>query len=307
MKKRALGKGLRSLIPQAPPRAPRPDTETPAGTLREGLRQIDLDLIQPNPRQPREKIDDATLEELALSLTQQGVLQPVMVRPAGEGRFELVAGERRWRAAQLAGLLKIPALVRQVPDDRILEFALVENLQREQLNAIEEAQAYEALSRDFKMTQQQIAERTGKQKTTVANAMRLLNLPGAVQEKVKAGKLTAGHARTLLGLEQPLQQIEAADRVVREGLSVRDTERLVAKLAKATPGKAGRPRTVARDPNLVAAEESLQRELGTKVRIVQGKSGGGRIELHCFSGEELERVYELIIQAARRKPHSTPS
>ena len=230
-----------------------------------------------------------------------------MVRPAGEGRFELVAGERRWRAAQLAGLLKIPALVREVPDDRLLEFALVENLQREELNAIEEAQAYETLSRDFKLTQQQIAERTGKQKTTIANAMRLLGLPGAVQEKVKSGKLSAGHARALLGLEQPLHQVETADRVIREGLSVRDTERLVGKLAKATPGKPGRPRTTARDPNIVAAEESLQRELGTKVRIIQGKSGAGRIELHCFSEEELERVYELIIQAARRKPQTPPS
>ena len=298
MKRKALGKGLRSLIPQAPPQAPVPASGSEAmPPSPEALLRIDLDLIQPNPRQPRERIDDETLDGLARSLERHGVLQPVLVRPIEGDRFELVAGERRWRAAQRAGLMKIPAVVKEVADDRVLEYALVENLQREELNPIEEAVAYQTLVTDFGLTQEEIAERTARQRSTVANTLRLLNLPGAVQEKVKAGRLSTGHAKAILGLKQPLQQIEAANCIIRDGLSVRDAERLVGRMARPAPRK---PVVATRsDPNVAAAEEELQREIGTRVRIVQGKKGAGRIEFHCFSEEELQRVYDLILAAAR--------
>jgi ParB family chromosome partitioning protein len=230
------------------------------------------------------------------------VLQPVVVRPLPGERFELVAGERRWRAAQVAGLLKIPALVKDVPEERVLEFALVENLQREELNPIEEAQAYDALARDYRLTQQEIADRTGRNRATVANTMRLLGLPGPVQERVKSGSLSMGHARALLSLPQAVEQVELAERIVRDGLSVRETERVVNRLLQpASPAPAARP-SLTRDPNVVAAEEELQRELGAKIRIFVGRQGAGRIEIRCFSEEELDRVYELLLEAARRRP-----
>lgn len=281
------------MIPEPPSRAGKAKSDRSA----EGLREVDLDLIQPNRRQPRERIDDEALAGLAQSLQNQGILQPVVVRSAPDGRYELVAGERRWRAAQMVGLMKIPALVKEVPDERLLEYALVENLQREELNPIEEAVAYQTLVTDFGLTQEEIAERTARQRSTVANTLRLLNLPGAVQEKVKAGRLSTGHAKAILGLKQPLQQIEAANCIIRDGLSVRDAERLVGRMARPAPRK---PVVATRsDPNVAAAEEELQREIGTRVRIVQGKKGAGRIEFHCFSEEELQRVYDLILAAAR--------
>lgn len=221
------------------------------------------------------------------------------MRPVEGGTFELIAGERRWRAAQIAGLLKIPAVIREVADDRLLELALIENLQREELNPIEEATAFQSLINDLGLSQQQAAERVGKQRATVANALRLLNLPVEVQSMVQSGKLTAGHAKSLAGLTDTRAQIDLAKRIVDEGLSVRAVEQLVRR-----PESTGTKRTAAalvRDPNVVAAEETLQSALGTKVRIAQGRTGSGRLELHFYSAEELDRVYDLVLKAARRK------
>jgi ParB family chromosome partitioning protein len=294
MKRKALGKGLRSLIPEAPARSPRKEPGSPG----ENLLRIDIDKILPNRSQPREQFDQETLDQLASSLKSQGVLQPVIVRPVGDGEYELIAGERRWRAAQIAGLLKIPAIVREVAEESLLELALIENLQREGLNPLEEAAAYQTLIDKLRLTQQEVADRVGKKRATVANSLRLLNLPPEVQEEIRAGRLPAGHARALLALANATAQTELARRVVRESLSVRTIEKLVARAADATGTKRTSTGTAERDPNVLAAEEELQRSLGTKVRIVTAKKGG-RIELHFFSDEELERVYQLLLHSSR--------
>jgi len=259
------------------------------------LHQIDIDKILPNRSQPREQFDQEALDQLAASLKSQGVLQPVVVRPSGDGEYELIAGERRWRAAQIAGLLKIPAIVREAEEGRMLELALVENLQREGLNPMEEARAYQALTDKLGLTQQEIAERVGKQRTTVANALRLLNLPSDIQDEVRSGRLSAGHARALVALANAKAQTELARRITRESLSVRSVEKIVARAAREEKRPTAEP--VDRDPNVIAAEEELQRAIGTKVRIVTAKKGG-RIELHFFSDEELERVYQILLQSA---------
>lgn len=296
MKRKALGKGLRSLIPEAPAKS----VQAPAPP-QPGLTELDLDRIVPNRKQPRERFEQQGLEELAASMKQDGVLQPVIVRPIERGEYELIAGERRWRAAQMAGLLKIPVIVKEVADDRLLELALIENLQREELNPIEEATAFQMLIDDLGLTQQQVADRVGKQRTTVTNSLRLLSLPPEIQSRVRDGELTAGHAKILAGLSNAELQAELARRAVRDGLSVRQLESVAGARRKAGP-KAAPGEKPPRDPNVLAAEEELQRALGTKVRIVTGKDGAGRIELHCFSAEELERVYQLILKAPRRPP-----
>jgi len=307
MKRKALGKGLRSLIPEAP-RSIRPETAGPAGfPASQGIGparypQIDLDQIVPNQLQPREDFDESALEALAQSLKSEGVLQPVLVRPLADGRFGLVAGERRWRAAQRAGLLKIPAVIREIPDERLLELALIENLQREELNPLEEARAFRTLVEEVGLTQQQVAERVGKQRTTVSNTLRLLALPEPVQKLVRTGQLSMGHARALLGLTMATDQTALAERTVRDGLSVRDVEVQVKRLqsSRTDMGEAVRAAAVVRrDPNVAAAEETLQRALGTKVRIHQSKSGMGRLEIHFYSGDELSRLYDLLAHAQR--------
>lgn len=227
---------------------------------------------------------------------KEGVLQPVIVRSAGNGEYELVAGERRWRAAQVAGLLKIPALVKEVADDRLLELALVENLQREELNPIEAAQAYQTLIDELGLTQQGVAERVGKSRVTITNSLRVLNLPPEVQTLVRRGELSAGHSKALVGLANTKAQVELSQRIVREGLSVRQVEAIVSRRGPAGP-KTRRADT--RDPNVVAAEARLQQALGTKVRIVPARKGG-RVELHYFGDEELERLYQLLVGAEKR-------
>jgi ParB family chromosome partitioning protein len=227
----------------------------------------------------------------------EGVLQPVIVRPVGEGEYELIAGERRWRAAQLAGLLKVPALVREVEGARVLEMALIENLQREDLNPIEAASAFRTLIDDLGMTHQDLAQRVGKQRATITNMLRLLDLPGPVKQKLRDGSITAAHAKALAALSTPQLQARLAERVARDGLSVRETDRLVRRLSQEKPADPG-GKQASRDPNIVAAEDALQRVVGTRVSIVQGKKGG-RIELHFHSGEEMERVYQLILQASK--------
>ena len=262
--------------------------------------QVDIDRIVPNRQQPRERFDDQALDSLANSLKIQGVLQPVLLRPLPDGKYALVAGERRWRAAQRAGLLKIPAMIRDIPDDRVLEFALIENLQREELNPIEEARAYRALLDEVGLTQQQVADKVGRQRATVANSLRLLGLAEPVQQLLRKGELSGGHGRAIAALDSPSEQIQMAAVATRDGLSVRELESRIARARKAAHGESESRAVSRKDPNVVAAEEKLQRTLGTKVRIFQDKKGAGRLEVHFFSAEELDRVYELMLQIGHR-------
>ena len=288
MKRNALGKGLGSLIPSAPPAAaPAP---SPPAELK-----IEVSKIRPNRKQPRQSFDDAAIDDLARSLRSTGVLQPVIVRPAENGQFELVAGERRWRAAQRAGIHRIPAVIRDVPDERLLELALIENVQREELNAIEEAEAYRILADDLGLTQQEIAERVGKQRTSIANAIRLLNLPPKVQQMVRGKQISMGHARALLALEDAKIILELAERIASEGLSVREVEARAKR--PAVSGRPGRP-AKAVDPNVAAAEQTLQRALATKVRII-GSATSGRIEIQYRGDEDLDRLYRILLEGAK--------
>jgi ParB family chromosome partitioning protein len=298
MKRKALGRGLRSLIPQAPPRTPEEAKQMQdPGPKSRGLLQLDLDRILPNREQPRRGFDQESLEELASSIKREGILQPVIVRSVGDGQYQLIAGERRWRAAQIAGVLKIPALVREAEDRQVLELALIENLQREDLNPIESASAFRALIEDLGLTQQEVAQRVGKQRATVSNMLRLLDLPPGVKDKIQSGAVTTGHAKALASMNNPEMQVRIAERIAREGMSVREVEALAKRMVD-HPGPTAERKPVPVDPNITAAEEALQRELGTKVSIVQGKKGG-RIELHFFGPEEMERVYQLILNAAK--------
>jgi len=275
MKRKALGRGLDALIPGS-------ERAEPAPT------EIDLDRIDPNPHQPRLQFDEERLNELAASIRENGVLQPVLVRRRGD-RYQLVAGERRLSGAQRAGLLKIPAVIRDVADDKLLELALVENIQREQLNAIEEAQAFQALIDRLGLTQEDLAERLGKDRSTIANGLRLLRLPPDARQLVADGKLSAGHARALLAAElTPGEIAEAAATMVREGWSVRDAERWATRHEpQAKPDKAV-------DPNVAAAAERLCRMFGTKVEIQSRRRGAGTIRIHFYSDDDLVRIYSLL-------------
>jgi ParB family chromosome partitioning protein len=276
-----------------------PATAPAAPTSRTGLREIDLDRIWPNRSQPRTQFDPEALEELASSMRVEGVLQPVVVRPAGGDTYELIAGERRWRAAQMAGLLRIPAVVREASDDHLLQLALIENLQREELSPLEEAHAFQTLIDDLGLSQQDVADRVGKQRATIANALRLLNLPKEVQDLVANGQLSAGHAKALAGLTDSPAQIDLARRIVRDGLSVRTVEALLKR--PTTTVRRPRTRTEVRDPNVQAAEKQLESAVGTRVRIVQNPGGSGRLELHFFSPDELERVYDVVLRGSRTR------
>ena len=280
-KRPALGRGLNALIPSAAPPAPR---EAPQGRPAE----LDIDLLTPNPRQPRVQMDDARLEELAQSIRSHGVIQPILVRRVGE-KNEIVAGERRWRAAQRAGLLKVPVVYREVPDDKLLEVALIENIQREDLNPIEEAQAYRRLTDELQLSQEAIAAAVGKDRATVSNYMRLLKLPQEVRNDLAAGALSMGHARALITIGDEAAQRRIAREVVSRGLSVREAEQLVKRDGRvAVPPP---PRRI--DPNTKAAEERLRVALGPRVRIAR-KGTGGRIEVDFANEDELQRIFEQL-------------
>jgi ParB family chromosome partitioning protein len=282
-KRPALGRGLSALIPEGAAVAPPPVVSGRPS-------EVDIDRLQPNAFQPRTHVDDARLEELAQSIRANGVIQPIVARRSGD-RFEIIAGERRWRAAQRAGMLRVPVVVRDVPDEKLLEVALIENIQREDLNAVEEARAYHRLSTEFRLTQEEIAAAVGKERSTIANVVRLLKLPDDVLALLSRGDLTMGHARALLGLEDAAALRRAAREIVDRRLSVRDTERLVRRL---TAPSAARP-TPATDANTRAAEEKLRFALGTRVRIVR-KGKGGRIEIDFQDEDELNRVYEQLTE-----------
>lgn len=276
MGRQALGRGLEALIP--------------LGKEGPGIVEIPLTEIRPSPYQPRKRFDDKRLEELTASIRAQGVLSPVIVRQAPDG-YELVAGERRVRAAERAGLERIPAVIRDASNTEMLEVALIENLQREDLNPIEEAEVYRRLIEEFGMTQEAVAGRVGKDRASIANAVRLLRLPPKLQEDLIEGVLSAGHGRALLTLENRDLQLKAREAIVRRDLSVRATELLVKQL-KAQP--AARGRILRRQaPELTDAEERLRRALATKVQII--RSGGrGRIEIEFYSDEDLDRLIEKI-------------
>lgn len=280
-KRPALGRGLNALIPSAAPPAPR---ETPQGRPAE----LDIDLLTPNPRQPRVQMDDGRLEELAQSIRSHGVIQPILVRRVGE-KNEIVAGERRWRAAQRAGLLKVPVVYREVPDDKLLEVALIENIQREDLNPIEEAQAYRRLTDELQLSQEAIAAAVGKDRATISNYMRLLKLPQEVRNDLAAGALSMGHARALITIGDEAAQRRIAREVVSRGLSVREAEQLVKRDGRVEVPPP--PRRI--DPNTKAAEERLRVALGTRVRIAR-KGAGGRIEVDFANEDELQRIFEQL-------------
>jgi ParB family chromosome partitioning protein len=279
-KRPALGRGLSALIPDAP--------ASPQSATR--ALEVDTDLLTPNRFQPRTTMDDGRIEELARSIRSNGIIQPIVVRKADTG-YEIVAGERRWRAAQRAGLLKVPIVIRDIPDERLLAAALIENLQREDLNPIEEALAYRKLADEFHLTQEQIADAVGKDRSSVANMTRLLRLPLEVRENVAAGAIAMGHARALLSLPDEAAQLRWGREVVAKQLSVRETEVLVKKaLTPAAPREAP-----PKDVHTRAAEDRLRFALGTAVRIVR-KGKGGRIEVDFTSEDELHRLYEQMVE-----------
>ena len=288
-KRRALGKGLDSLLP----RVPVPAT-TAADTEGGKPREIPLDEIDPNPFQTRSRVNEEQLAELAASIVSNGVVQPVLVRPLPSGRFQLIAGERRWRASQLAGMATIPAILRQVSDEQAMEITIVENLQRTDLNPMEQARAFARLSREFHMTQEQMAQRTGKDRASVANFLRLLRLPATVQARVESGELSFGHARTLVAFEHAEEMEKVARRIVGLSLSVRQTETYVQRLLH--PDKAANKDSKPEppiDPNVREVQERLQRSLGLKVRI-EDHNGHGKVIIEYARLEDFDTLLEQL-------------
>ncbi len=306
--RRALGKGLESLLAQRPPAAPSPraaaveakpdDRDAPKSFRNEDpggmAREIPLDKIDPNPYQTRMRVDEDKLAELARSIEASGVVQPIIVRPLPSGRFQLIAGERRWRASEKAGKPTVPAILRIVSDEQAMEMTIVENLQRADLNPIEQARAYDRLSRDFKMTQEQMAQRTGKDRATVSNFLRLLRLPAEVQAKVEAGELSFGHARTLLALDSGMEILKASARVTALAMSVRQTETYVQGLLNPEKKNVGEIKAKPpADPNVREAQETLQRQLGLRVRI-EDKNGKGRVVIEYSGLEDFDAIMTAL-------------
>lgn len=294
MSRNALGKGLSALLREPEPPAvvvPAPSPMSRPLAQSEGVLQADIDLVDPSPYQPRTRFREEPLAELARSIQASGIIQPLLVRRHG-ARFELIAGERRWRAAQRAGLSRVPVVVRDVADELALQMTLVENLQREDLDPIEQANAFERLINEFDLTQEQVAERTGKDRTTIANAMRLLKLEEPIQEMLAEGRLTAGHGRALLGIQAAALRIALAKRAARGGLTVRQIERLASRAAK------GKPTILPPilDPNTKAAIEELQRALGTKVQIrPRTPRHAGQIIIEYYDDAQLAQIYDRFI------------
>jgi ParB family transcriptional regulator, chromosome partitioning protein len=279
----ALGKGLSALIPDAPEPA------------RQGTVEVDIDLLAPNEKQPRGQMDDARLDELARSIKENGVIQPILVQRIGD-LYRIIAGERRWRAAQRAGLLKVPVVVRDMPidsDRQVLQLALIENIQRENLNPVDEAAAYQRLADEFGLTHDQIAAAVGKDRSSVANYVRLLKLAEEVRADLAAGTLTMGHARALLALTDHAAQRQASREVISRALSVRETEALVKRLVSPPAPRVAKSDVPAADVHTRAAEDRLRFALGSKVRILR-RAQGGTIEISFGSEAELNRIYEQI-------------
>jgi ParB family chromosome partitioning protein len=283
--RRVLGKGLNALLPTRP-------AITPVEAPLEIANDIGIDQIDPNPLQPRRLFQQERLAELAQSIVANGIIQPLVVRKVGE-RYQLVAGERRWRAAKLANLARVPVIVQDIPDERLLEITLIENIQREDLNPIETAVAFDRMARELSLTAEEIGQRTGKDRTTIVNSTRLLQLPPDLQQLVAERRLSAGHARCLLTLPTADLQRDVAERSVAQGWSVRQMERTTQKMMEGR-----KPKTVDEvqaDPNVKAAIQEMERVLGTKVRIVEKAKQKGRIEIDYYSAEDLDRIYGAIV------------
>jgi ParB family chromosome partitioning protein len=285
--RKALGRGLSALLPERP--APIASDESVAAGS-ELVLKLAIDLIEPNPYQPRRVFGQEAIEELAQSIRVDGLIQPIVVRRNGP-RYSLVVGERRWRAARLAGLDHIPAIVQDIPQDRVLEVTLVENIQREDLNPIEIALALNRMIQELGLSHETLASRTGKNRTTVTNLLRLLRLPKDIQELVAEKRLSMGHARAILGLEDAQQQRVLAEKTAAQGLSVRQVERLVRKMLRPSDPELKDPI----DPNVAAAVEEMERALGTKVRLVPQGENKGQLEIEYYSAEDLDRIYEAIV------------
>ncbi len=286
-KRRALGRGLESLIPAARGAA------IPAEPSADAVREIPLDLIDPSPYQTRGPMHEPALRELADSIAAQGVLQPVTVRPMPGGRFQLIAGERRWRASERAGRTTVPAIVRPCSNEQAAELTLIENLQREDLNPMEQARAYERLSREFGLTQEEMARRTGKDRASVSNYLRLLKLPPSVQASVEDGSITFGHAKALMPLEDPALIEQGRLRIVRDDLSVRQAETMVQAMLHPVEKEKEAPPERHVDPNVRAAEREIQAALGVKVTI-SDRGGKGKITLQYASLEDFDRIVERL-------------
>ena len=285
MNRKALGRGLGALL------ASDRTIELPEPG------ELEIDSIDPSPMQPRMRFDEEALTQLAESIKSHGIVQPILVRPRGM-RYELVAGERRWRAAKLAGLTKIPAVVRDIQDGDLLEIALVENLQREDLNPIEEAQAYKKLIETVGLTQESLATRVGRDRSYITNYLRLLKLPDDIQDLVKEKRLSTGHARTLLGLTHVDLQRRVARQILSNDLSVRATEVLVRKATSTAPHRP--TKATLNDPNIKAAETKLRRALGTQVRIIQSaQPGTGKVEISYYTPQDLDRIYTVLLDGFR--------
>ncbi|HEX8265258.1 MAG TPA: ParB/RepB/Spo0J family partition protein [Pyrinomonadaceae bacterium] len=283
----ALGRGLSALVP-----------EDERGTNEE-LREIDIDLIEPNKEQPRTRFDEERLGELTQSIKENGIIQPIILRRNKNNKYEIVAGERRWRAAQKAGFKKIPAVIREVSDEKLLELALIENIQRHELNSMEEARAYQKLIKTLGLTQEMVANRVGKDRVLIANYLRMLRLPEDIQKLVEEEKITVGHARALLGVEDHGAQRRVARSIMEMSLSVRETERMIKRVAagesvEKTILKERKSKAV--DANVRAAEEKLRRRFGTKVKIApDGRGTGGKIEFEYYSEADLDRIFQLLM------------
>ncbi|MCG0275103.1 MAG: ParB/RepB/Spo0J family partition protein [Thermosediminibacteraceae bacterium] len=281
MTKKGLGKGLGALIPMLEEKD------------EQNIQEINISEIRPNERQPRKSFDDEKLNELASSIKEHGVLQPVILRKVKNG-YEIVAGERRWRAAKMAGIKKIPAIVKELTDAEVMQIALIENLQREDLTPLEEATAYKRLMEEFGMTQEELASKIGKSRSQIANTVRLLNLESEIQQMLNDGRITAGHARALLAIEDSAVRIKIARKIAQENISVRETEEL-AKTVSLKAGKGSKKKKSEEiNPALLHVTEQLQRALGTKVRV-KGSERRGKIEIEFYSEDELERILEVIV------------
>lgn len=293
--RKALGKGLSALLGPKPP-AEIPQNAAAPATSEEVLR-ISVDLIDPNPLQSRTIFHPDRLKELAQSISANGIIQPLVVRKRGD-RYQLVAGERRWRASMIAGLNTVPVVIQEFSDERLLEVTLVENIQREDLTPIEVARAFERLVKDLSLSHEEIAKRTGKDRSTITNTLRLLRLPPLVQQMVGEQRLSMGHARAILGLPTPDLQLQVAHKASAQGLSVRQVEKLIQHMTE--PQGPEESEEVAEDPNVKAAIENLERALGTRVRIVPRSEQRGRLEIEYYSAEDLQRIYEVIAGDGKR-------
>jgi ParB family chromosome partitioning protein len=290
--RKPLGRGLSALLPPRPPSAVSA-ASIPSKSLN-GL-ALPIDAITPNPVQPRTVFRLDRLEELAASIRANGIIQPLIIRRVGEA-YQIVAGERRWRAARLAGFKEVPVIVQDIADPQMLELALIENIQREDLNPIETAQAYDRLGKELGLSQEEIGRRTGKDRTTITNILRLLRLPGEVQLLLAEGRLFMGHARAILALDSAEEQIRLAEKAAAQGLSVRQVEALVQEATSDQPRRGGRAKSEAsQDPNVAAAVGEMERALGTRVRIVELSDQRGKIEIDYYSQAELDRLFQHIV------------